>query len=120
MDPKYTEQEEVIRQGWKRQAAHAQEGLLKVKADAIAREKKEREEKVAKDHAKQQADKAAAERRINAQGLAQAVVDEVKKLERTHGVRVTSHESSTTIHGQQTITVQFTKVAAPRTFTPYW
>ncbi len=120
MDPKYTEQEEVIRQGWKRQAARAQEGLLKIKADAIAREKKEREERLAKSSAEAAARKAAANREIQARGLVDALIEEVKKLERTHGVMVTSHESSTTIHGQQTITVQFTKVATPRAFGIRW
>lgn len=120
MSPKYTEAEQANRTHWKVQAATAQEMLLKIKADAIAREEKEREERLARDHAKLQAEKAAAERDVQARGLVDALVEDLRKVESLYGVKVTSHESSTTIHGQQTITVQFTKVAAPRLFGPRW
>jgi DNA repair ATPase RecN len=119
MDPKYTDEERANRSHWKQQATEAQANLEKIKYAAVQREKREREEQIARDHAKRQAEKAAAEKQIQARGLVEALTRELGKLERTHGVRVTSHESSTTIHGQQTITVQFTKFAAPRTFTPH-
>lgn len=120
MDPKYTEAEEAIRRKWKQQAAQAQENLVRLKGEAVERERLEREQQAAKDNAKRQAEKAAADRDVQARGLADALVAQLKGLEALYGVRVTSHESSTTIHGQQTINVQFTKVAAPRTFSPRW
>ena len=120
MDPKYTEAEEAIRRKWKQQAAQAQENLVRLKGEAVAREKLEQEQRLARAKVEEAARKAAAAQRIDAQRLVEAILEEVKRLERIHGVKVTSYDSSSTIHGQQTITVQFTKVAAPRIFTPHW
>jgi hypothetical protein len=120
VNPKYTEAEEAIRQKWKQQAAQAQENLIKLKGEAVAREKREWQERIARGAAEEAARKAAADQAVQARGLVDALVAQLKGLEALYGLRVTSHESSTTIHGQQTINVQFTKVAAPRTFTPRW
>lgn len=110
MDPKYTEIEEHVRKKWKAQAQEAQENLLKLKGEAVEREKREQAERIGIAH-----------RDIQAQGLLDAVIEELGKLERTHGVKPVSWESSIiATNGQQTITVQLSKVGEPRNFSPRW
>lgn len=121
MDPKYTEIEEHVRKKWKARAQEAQENLFKLKGEAVEREKRERAARVEIDRKAEEARKEAARKSIQAQGLVEAVIEELGKLERTHGVKPVSWYSSTiATNGQQTITVQLSKIGEPRNFSSRW
>lgn len=121
MDPKYTEIEEHARRKWKAQAQQAQENLLKLKGEAVERERQERIKTVAHAHAEERARKAAAEKAVQDVGFVNAIIADLKKLEGPYGIRLTSHSASAgRINDQMTINVQFSRIGAPRDFSPRW
>lgn len=121
MDPKYTEIEEHVRKKWKAQAQEAQENLLKLKGEAVEREKRERIKAVAHAHAEERARKAVADKAIQDVGLVNALIADLKKLEGLYGIQLTSHSANTSrINDQMTINVQFSRIGTPRHFGSRW
>lgn len=123
MDTKYTEQEESLRKYWKNVSAFAQGELIKINGEAAEREKRERDAKAtaAAVAAKRQADKLAAERAIKDRGLVDAFIEKLGELEKHYGMKPVSWSAETIkTNGQMSLTVQFSPIGEPRTFSPRW
>lgn len=122
MDPKYTPIEEANRTYWKKQAAEAQESLLRIKSTAAEREKREREVQAGKDRLKREADAKAAQDKVEAVKAGdqiKAFIDDVEKVQHLYGVKVTSWETKTNaINNQVTVYMQITKIGEPRAVSP--
>lgn len=122
MDPKYTDAEQHQRDFWKAHATEAQNGLLKVKAQAIEREKLERETALKAAEEKRKAEEKALESKVAAVKAGDQIksfIEDVERAQHLYGPKVTSWEAKTNaINNQVTVYMQITKIGEPRAVAP--